>query len=206
MKHRLLFTLTFLTVTLLFSLSASADSDGYFCTSKGYVAYELREGITAGVLGHVLRVVRVEPNRGIYFSGEVTFLDFEVYHMICTQDHIEISGWRKVFTKYVIDIGPSREMKVIGPTEYPDLNWKDAARDGPEPPSLGLFGPKADPLSIESLDPEHDYQLLRNMSEEKSKEGWDEWHIKSELVQSDKNGNVWQRLVLYERRYIEPKD
>jgi len=108
-----------------------------------------------------------------------------------------------VVTKYVIDLLPSGELKTVGPTEYPNLRWQDAAKDGPEPTSLALFVPNLDPLSVESLDPEHDYQLLRNMSKEKSKEGWNEWHIKSELVQLDKSGNVSQRVVLYERRDTE---
>jgi len=202
MKLRLLFTLAFFAVAVVFSASARADSDGYFCTWKGYVAYELRQGITEGVVGHKLRVVRIEPDRGIYVAGEATLLDFEVYHLACSQDRIEISGWHNVVTKYVIDLLPSGELKTVGPTEYPNLRWQDAAKDGPEPPSLALFGPN-NPLPVESLDPEHDYKLLRDMSKEESKYGANEWHIKSELVQLDKRGNVLQRLVLYERRDIE---
>jgi hypothetical protein len=204
-KHRLLFRLAFLTVVLASSVSARADIDGYFCTSKGYVAYELREGITPSIVGHVLRVVRVEPDRGIYVAGEVTLLDFEVYHLTCAQDHIEISGWRKVFTKYIVDIEPSREMKVVGPTEYPDLQWSAAAKDGPKPQSLSLFGPKVEPLPVQSLDAEHNYQLLRNLSGQQVKEGWQR-HSRSELVQLDKNGSVSQRFVLYERRDVEPRE
>jgi hypothetical protein len=204
-KHRLLLTLTFFVATFVLSASARADSDGFFCTSKGYVAYELRQGITQGIVGHKLKVVRVEPDRGIYVAGEATLLDFETYHMTCSQERIEISGWRKVFTKYVIDILPSGEMKVSGPLEYPDVDWRDAAKDGPESPSLCLFGPKEVPLLVESLDSEHEYQLLRNLSGRQSAEGF-EWHVKSELVQVDKRENALHRLVLYERRYIEARD
>ena len=97
------------------------------------MAYELREGITTGVRGHVLKVVRVEPNRGIYTAGEVTLLDFEVYHLICSQCHIEISGWQNVFTKYMIDMLPSGELKASAPLEYPTVGWREAAKDGPQP-------------------------------------------------------------------------
>lgn len=205
MKHRLSATLTFLVLASLFSVPARADSDGYFCISTGYLAYEMRGAITAGVDGHVLKVVRVAPNRGIYVAGQVTLLDFEVYHLMCGESRIEISGWRNVITKYVIDILPTGELKTIGPIEYPEVNWRDAAKDGPTPQSLAIF-PNGDPISVESLDSEHTYQLLRTWSHEKSKEGWDVSHIKSELVQHDKSGNTWQRLVLYERRNIENKD
>jgi len=204
-KHLSALTFGLLAATLSFSITARADSDGYFCVSKGYLAYELRQGLTAGVVGHELKLVKVGPERGIYLASEATLLDFQVYHLICSENGVEISGWNKVFTKYVIDVQPSGEMKVSSPLEYPDVGWRDAAKDGPEPLSLNLFGPKADPVSVESLDIEHQYQLLPSVSGKESKDGF-EWHIKSELIKIDKTGNVLQRLVLYERVRIEPRD
>jgi hypothetical protein len=205
MKHETFFVLTLLLVSLASAKESRADSDAYFCTSKGYLAYETRKGVTPGAVGHVLRVVRFEPNRGIYLGGEVTLLDFQVYHMICGEDRIEISGWRNVFTKYVIEIAKSGELRSVGPTEYPGRQWSDAAKDGPAPASLGIFGPHVAPLPLESLDPEHEYQLLRNLSSRKGEEGL-EWHSKSELVQLDPKGTVLQRFVLYERRTVEYRD
>jgi hypothetical protein len=128
-----------------------------------------------------------------------------VYHLSCSEDLIEISGWRNVFTKYVIEIAKSGELRSVGPTEYPGRQWSEAAKDGPAPASLGIFGPRIAPLPLESLDPEHEYQLLRNLSGRKVKEGW-EWHSKSELVQMDPRGTVLQRFVLYERRTVEYRD
>jgi len=204
-KHQTTFVLTFLAVVLVFSVPSRADSDGYFCASKGYLAYELREGITPGIVGHVLRVVRFGTKRGIYLASEVPLLDFEVYHFICSEDRIEISGWRNVFTKYVIEIPGSGEVRSLGPTEYPGRQWSDAAKDGPAPADLGIFGPHVAPLPLESLDPEHEYQLLRNLYGKEAKEGW-EWHSKSELVQLDPKGTVLQRFMLYERRTVEAGD
>ena len=63
---------TFFAIAFAFCVPSRADSDGSFCTSRGYIAYELRNGITPGVAGHVLKVVRFEPKRGIYGAGEVT--------------------------------------------------------------------------------------------------------------------------------------
>jgi hypothetical protein len=54
---------------------------------------------------------------------------------------------------------------------------------------------------LESLDLEHEYQLLRNLSGRQTKQGW-EFHTKSEVVQRDLKGAVLQRLVLYERRDV----
>ena len=201
MKLQISFGLLLLVVFLAFATESRADSDAYFCTSKGYLAYETRKGVTPGAVGHVLKVVRFEPKRGIYLASEVTLLDFQVYHMICSEDHIEISGWRNIFTKYVIEIAKSGEIKSVGPTEYPGRQWSDAAKDGPAPASLSIFGRVA-PLPLESLDPEHQYQLLRTVTGGKVKEGW-ESHIKSELVQLDPKGTVLQRFVLYESRTVE---
>jgi len=71
--------------------------------------------------------------------------------------------------------------------------------------SLDIFGPKTDPISVESLDTEHQYQLLRKLVGKRSKQGF-EWHMKSELVQIDKKGRVLQHLILYERTRTEFKD
>jgi hypothetical protein len=105
----------------------------------------------------------------------------------------------------VIEISKSRELRSIGPTEYPGRQWSDAAKDGPARASLGIFGPHVAPLPLESLDSEHEYQLLRSVSGRKVKEGL-EWHSKSELVQLDVKGAVLQRFVLYERRTVTPRD
>jgi hypothetical protein len=202
MNHHTGLVITLLAVFLAFPTLSRAAEDAYFCTYKGYFAYETRKGDTPSVIGHVLRVVRIEPRRGIYLAGEVALPEFAVYHLICSEDRIEISGWRKVFTKYVIEIAKSGEIRSLGPTDYPGLPWSVAAKDGPAPADLGIFGPRVPPLTLESLDPEHEYQLLRNLSGRQVKEGW-ERHITSELVQLDPKGTVLQRFVLYESRTVE---
>jgi hypothetical protein len=199
MKRHLALVFAFHVVFLAFPTLSRAGEDAYFCTCKGYFAYETHEGVTPGVVGHVLRVVRFESKRGIYLAGEVTLPEFTVYHLICNEDRIEISGWRRVFTKYVIEIAKSGEIKNLGPHEYPGLAWSVAAKDGPAPPDLGIFGPRVPPLALETFDREHEYQLLRKVSGRKVKEGW-EWHSESEVVQLDSKGIVLQRFVLYERR------
>jgi hypothetical protein len=205
MKLRTSFVLTLLVVFLASATRSRADSDAYFCTSKGYIAYETRKSVTPGAVGHALRVVRFEPKRGIYLAGEVRLLDFQVYHLICSEGRIEIPGWRDVLTKYVVEIAKSGELRSVGPTEYPGRQWSEAAKDGPQPASLGIFGPHVAPLPLESFDPEHEYQLLRNLYGRKVKEGW-QWHSKSELVQLDSSGAVLQRFVLYERRTVESRN
>jgi hypothetical protein len=203
MKRRHQFVFAFLAAALIFPIAARADGD--FCVASGYVAYNLQQGITPGIVGQKLMLVKVEPGRGIFRAGAATLLNFVVYHLICGENRIEISGWRKVFTKYLIDILPTGEMKVSGPMEFPNIGWREAAGDGPAPLSLAIFGPKVDPLPVESLDTEHQYRLLRHLAGRRSKEGF-EWHMKSELVQINKKGKVSQHFVLYEGTRIEGKE
>ena len=79
-RHRTV-ALTLLVVFLAIATQSCAKTDAYFCTFKGYLAYEAREGTSPGVVGHVLRVLRFEPKRGIYPAGEVPLPElFSVYH------------------------------------------------------------------------------------------------------------------------------
>src|SRR5439155_19504572 len=97
-------TLVFLAIAFALSVPSRADEDGSFCTYRGYLAYELRNGITPGVTAHVLKVARFGPERGMYMAGEVTLQDFQVHRMICSQDRVEISGWGNIYRKYIIDV------------------------------------------------------------------------------------------------------
>jgi hypothetical protein len=74
-------------------------------------------------------------------------MEFTVYHLMCSEDRIEISGWCDIFTKYVIEIAESGEVRSLGPTEYPGRQWSDAAKDEPAPANLGIFGPHISPLN-----------------------------------------------------------
>ena len=210
MRRRIVFVVTLPLVLVVFASTSRANTNAYFCTFKGYLAYEASEGTKPRVVGHVLRVVRLERQRGIYLASEVTLPDsFRVYHLICNEDRIEASGWSSsgwssVVTKYVADISKSSDVRIIGPIEYPGLSWSDAAKDGPVPGDLGIFG-KVAPLPLESSDPEHEYQLVRNVCGRQTKQGW-ELHTKSEVVQRDLKGKVLQRFVLYETREVRTGD
>jgi hypothetical protein len=73
-----------LALAIIFAaLSAYAEEDGAFCVSEGYLAYELLSGLTSGVNGHVVKVVKFGPEQGIYAAGEVTLQGFQVHEMTC---------------------------------------------------------------------------------------------------------------------------
>lgn len=193
--------LTFLSISLVFCISARADEDGSFCTARDYLAYEVRNGSTPGVSGHVLKVVRFGAKKGIYAAGEIALQDFQVHRMICEKDRIEISGWAATFTKYKIDI--SQENPELADHAEDSKRQFDPAKEGPEAPKfahspLGL-------IALESLDPNHKYALLISGSE-KTVRGGIKHRRKAELIQTDLQGTVSQRLVLYQSELSETID
>lgn len=154
------------------------------------------------MVGHALRVVRFEPNLGIYVAGAVILQDFQVHDMICSADRVEISGWEQRFKKYVIEISGPEKVHVGAYIEDPTQKF-DAAEQGLEPPQLGIGGPGA--IALESLDPDHKYQLLLSRSE-KAVQGGVEMYRKAELIPVDLQGDISQRLVPHEDRLVEVGD
>ena len=122
--------------------------------------------------------------------------------MTCSQDRIEISGWGSIFKKYTIDIANQHKLKVIDFTEDPTRRF-DASKEGPEPSNFGFAPPGR--LALESLDPDHKYTLLLSNSDRTVKGGV-KHHRKAELTQTNPQGSVSQRLVLYESELLETID
>ncbi len=198
MKSTIL-ALALFSLTAVFPMLSRADSDGYSCASKGYLAYELREGLTPGVVGHVLRVVRFEPERGVYVAGEVSLPDFQVQGMTCSQDRVEILGWPKVFTKYIIEtIGP-QGVRILETTEDRQRQF-DYRTAGPQPPNLARWA-KPVRLDLESSDADHRYELIVTSSLRQVAEGWEQHH-KAEIDQIEPGGGSSQRVVLFEIREV----
>jgi hypothetical protein len=183
-------------------ISCFADGDGSYCSSKDYLAFDMFEPKASGEISHVLKVVRFEAKRGVFFEGEVPIQISLAHHLTCAADRVEISGWGRVFQKYMIAVGGNTQPQVLDHAEDPSLHF-DPAKHEPEP---SRFDDKpAGPHALESSDSEHTYTLLLAASE-KSVEGGVEHLTKAELVQSDLQGNVTQRVVLYENKFLETID
>jgi hypothetical protein len=200
--------LTSLLVPLALSLLLSvpplrADSDGCFCASQGYLAFELRSFRTPGLnADHVLKVIRFDAARGIYQAGEAPMQDFQVHEMTCEQDRVEIAGWDRGYVKYIIDISKPDRLCVVEHVQDAERRF-DPSKRGPAPGQLGLSRPGVFPL--ESADPEHKYQLVLTHSKKPVKDGLEHYR-KAEAVRIDPYGNVSQRVLLYEDRSTEYPD
>ena len=193
-----------LALAIIFAaLSAHAEEDGAFCVSEGYLAYELLSGLTSGVNGHMVKVVKFGPERGIYAAGEVTLQGFQVHEMTCEKNRIKVSGWGMGLQQYVIEISGPQNMHVVEHVEDSTRKF-DPSKDGPEP---GWLWNERQPgtLLLESRDPDHKYQLVFNHSE-KFVEGGVEHYTKAEVTQIDSQGKISQRWALYQHTSLETID
>lgn len=81
-----------------FTSAVVADSDGYYCATDRYLAYELRLNQS----GHTLYVVRFGLPEGITQPAETVELeDFQVHGMACSREEIEVVSWDK---RYTVDV------------------------------------------------------------------------------------------------------
>jgi len=189
-----------------FSVPSHADSDGYFCSYKGYLAYELREGITPGIVGHVLRVTRFDSQHGIRVAGELILMDLQVHMMACDDRHIEIAGYGTVrqgdapLTTCEIELGgPTKKVSIVGCNDAMGQHgWRT---ERPEPMNLCQWA-RAKSIALESPDSVDTYELLLDVSNKKVDENSYEVHYKTELVQTNAQENVSQRFVVYEARIV----
>lgn len=185
---------------LSLAVAARADSDGFYCTSGAYLAYDLREGITPGVKGHILRVVRFDSKQGIERAGEITLEDFQTHQMTCTPDHIEMSGWDSGFQKYVIDVKGRQNPAIAEHVSDPTRRYDRTKEPSAPPRQLGYE--RLGEMSLETNDSQHKYKLLFSSSSENVPTGT-EYRRTAEVLQSDLNGKIQQRVLIYEMRRIE---
>jgi hypothetical protein len=94
---------------------AYADSDGFFCAGRGYLAYETH--FTAGASEHVLHVVRFSRTDGIAQEQRIHLADFQVHGMSCSEGRIELAAWS---TRYFVDLSVP---------DQPRIGWENAAFD-----------------------------------------------------------------------------
>jgi hypothetical protein len=79
--------------------AAHADSDGYFCTGPGYLAFETR--FSEQPARHLLHVVRFSAKTGIVRAQPIPLEDFQVHGMICGPAVVGLQGWDAV---HVVDL------------------------------------------------------------------------------------------------------
>ena len=177
---------------------AQADSDGYYCVGRGYLAYELRGGLSTEGSSHILRVVRFGEG-GIVLAGEVPLEDFQPHSMVCRDEQVRIGGFSSRPVEYVIDISAGTGPRVAHVVTNPQL----AAQRTPLK-NLGAWAPNGT-VALPSDDQSHIFRLVTVESEERV---GDEilHHKRTEIVMTDREGNVSQRLELFNGHRVETID
>lgn len=120
-----------LILPLIAPATARADSDGYFCTGRGYIAWETRFDTLPA--GHRLHVVRFSRAGGLVRSEPIPLEDFQVHAMSCRETSVELTGWT---TRYTVDLlNPAQPVVTAragapGSADEPQRNLGHWSREG----------------------------------------------------------------------------
>lgn len=170
---------------------AFADSDGYFCISKGYIAYELRPW-SVPENRHVMRIIRVGGKEGISEHVSVLLDDFQLHGMKCESDKVIIFGWDN---RYTIDLKEGTGPKVVSvePLEANRIPGEFQV------PTFRYVGTKL--LEIPSQDIDRQYQLQiqsRERSRIKPGKGGIIYHeTAAKVIEKDLLGNIIKEREVY---------
>lgn len=93
--NRLAFPLS-LVLALLHPAAAYADSDGYYCTGPGYLAYQFGMA-PPPVREHRLYVLRTVGVQGIPEPVVLTLPQFQVHGLLCGESWIEVASFTDVY-------------------------------------------------------------------------------------------------------------
>jgi hypothetical protein len=172
-----------------------ADSDGYFCTGPGYLAFQLRSWNTDGP--HLLKVIRFGDGE-VREAGEVELPDFQPHAILCENDRVRLVGWQSHYVEYSIDV--SGEPRVVETIEDPERPYSPGIADE-EMTNLGDWAvPGSTTLSAE--DSQHEYRLIITRHSSPVSGGL-EHRTRSLLVAEDGSGAVVSELLVYEGTSFE---
>lgn len=106
-----------LVLALLFGLcalaprDALADSDGYYCTTDRYIAYEFSFSKRLSS-AHVLTVIFFDDAEGRIEAIDVTLAVFQVHGMKCGADAVEILSFKELYEIDLTDRGNLAAAKI----------------------------------------------------------------------------------------------
>jgi hypothetical protein len=175
-----------LCVSLFAASAALADSDSYFCSATGYLAYELREW-SAPEKRHVLKIVSVGGPDGISEPGTVPLEDFQLHGMKCEPERIVLLGWDK---KYTLMLPALRIVSVES------RQAGGAPKDYLVERLSGMRRTRS--IDIASLNAERRYQLRIAYRENRIGSGLIRHETSSMLIERDAAGKVLRRRLIHE--------
>jgi hypothetical protein len=188
--------------------------DGYFCASKGYLAFDYNQTEVNGSAvkkTHSLRIVRFGPEHRIYFAGEVGLsTEFSILVMDCDGERVKMFGqlWPrgKKWSLAKCDVRIGSPTTPIGSADCnDDIGGTYPTKKSPNLEIQSENDPP--PITLESsADTGRAYQLRRHLAREPIPGGGMNWTTEAEVVELDQKGTVLDRVVIYEYVRLEPGD
>jgi hypothetical protein len=192
--------------TLMIVPNVYADSDGYYCTSSGYVAVEFRSFSTPGLnADHVLRILRFDETAGIRWTGQVSMEDFQPHAMACNVNgDITIEGVAdhgRGLVTYSVKMDDKGVPSLASVKSDP--NYVFVPRDGPA--NLGLWQ-NPGTAHLVSTSTTNKFQLrFRNVADRRQDRTI--LHDKRTVLEElDPNGVAVRTFVVFEGTSIETFD
>jgi hypothetical protein len=137
-----------LTVTFIPS-AAAADSDGYFCSAPGVIAFD---SFIPGEPGRLIKIVRFDAAGGIQPEEEIRISDdFQTHGMVCRRGTVEVYSWDHV---YVLDTSVPLASKLR------EKRSSVYGRTAPGQRNLGNFSRRAEVIVLESSSDEDRFELV----------------------------------------------
>ena len=149
---RTLIFATLVTLGLLGQGVAYADSDGYYCIGRGYLAYQFGMA-PLPVTPHHLYVLRIGTTAGITEPAAIELPQFQVHGLRCGEGWVDVAAFTAIYhvtldantrpTRY--EMRPFAEGQKVPQEFFPQLNLGTLSRAGPElKPQRVSLGMKAD--------------------------------------------------------------
>ena len=175
---------------------AYADSDGYFCSSPNFLAYEFSFS-KEQANQHKLYIVRF----GEAFSARPSSIqipDFQVHGMTCTGTGVELLGWEK---KYLVNVSATAislagETRLPAPGRFPDDHRNPPNLAGWSPVTRGAM-PKEYTSKLDSHDPAYRYELRIKRLDTRNR---CESTVETTLAKVGQHGETRERLLIYKNR------
>ena len=128
-RKRLSTAVLSLVLALFFTSPAAADSDGYYCIGRDYLAYQF--AFTNGATGHYLAVISLNRGFAIDEPATVELPAFQVHGMRCNTTSVELHDLKNI---YGVDIS-DRDLPMLLGQKRLDTDGREGFRQT----NLGLW-------------------------------------------------------------------
>ncbi len=172
-----------------------ADSDGYYCVGRDYLAYQF--GLAAPPIApHRIYVVRLAGEQAMSAPAVIDIPQFQVHGMLCDQTSIELESFDGI---YKVDLDAARR-----PARYEFTPWTDPQRrvslspgGSPRVGGYGFFSKGLAPERTVLLKDPSGHQFVIEIEPQLSNTRLCETHITTRLIEVDPSNSVIRQQVLY---------